>query len=224
MSLEKEYGIIKDTALNIIDTFIKVIGTTKQDILIVGEGIKHLVGLQNTDAIVFSEEFKKEAVKQNVDNIQFSDSLLITNEFQRSIDDFVLISESISTQKDFLKTIQDLFAIAETIKKGLTISQDQILIISEEKIKNLDKPLIETLTISELIATDSVYFVDLVDQISITDLLVATRSISFTDIFNFTDSLTFFELERLIGITHLLSSKKATILKTKQGKTILLTK
>ena len=193
----------REQVLNMIEDLIKIFGTRKQDTLIISEGISHVSGLYNTDSIIFSDTFRKEASKQNIENIIFSDSLLTSTAFRRFLTDLVPITDSISLH-DY-KTLQDLFSIAEIVKKGITISKDHVLVISEEKITDVNKNLIDTVPITELFAT--VYFIDLVEQFSITDSIFATG-----------------DIESLGRPTILLSSKNEAIIKTKDGKTILFTK
>ena len=122
------------------------------------------------------------------------------------------------------RTLQDLFNISEIIKKGITIPQNEILVISEEKIKDIDKSLLEAITIAELYAKDAVYFVDLIEQVSLAETFTEKYDFLFSDAFFLADAISITEVESLQSRTILLSGKNAAIIRTKSGKTILLTK
>ena len=234
--LTKDFSLTKQNAISIAEDFIKIYGTRKQETIQISEGRKHLYGLQNTESILFSEALIKEASKQHIESIIFSELLSSSSAFQRSILESLSAEENITTSVPSFKVISDLLTVNEIIKKDISIPKNEILIISEENIKDLGKNVLENLTIEELFQRESVYFVDLIDETSLAEILIETHGVLFSDAFTLSDLISTNQFETLGGVhgqtimktkkdkTILLSGRNVAIIKTKRGKTILLTK
>ncbi|MFA5396244.1 MAG: LamG domain-containing protein [Methanogenium sp.] len=216
-ALIKSLNLNRFEALTILESFIKIQEINKQETIQISEGIKRIFSLQNADLIVFSEALSKEATKQKVENISFVDSMSSRSIFQRSLNESLLLDENISILVPKYLTITDLLALSETIKKGMTIPHGEILIISEEDVKELDKSIFETFNIDENIREENIYGVDLVDQVSLVETLSKQYGVSFSDALALADSIRLYESEPLGEFTPLMT-------KSKRGKTILLTK
>ena len=177
------------------------------------ESKQYLFDLRNIESIIFSEAFVKEASKQHIETLSCTDLLQTDNTFQRSIIDSLALTVNSSIIS--FKTISDLLAISEIIKKSINIPKNEILVISEEDIKNLGKNVLENLTIEELRQSESTYFIDLLDEASLLENIVKSQNINFSDILTISDALSKLKTSPL--------DTTPILMTTRQGKTILLT-
>ena len=166
------------------ENLLKLIDVRKQASLPISEIIQPIVGFEKTEQISFSETFVKETRKQNIESIQFDYSFLFDE--THDLSDVLILTEHLSTQSS-RKDILPLLSIAASIKKEITIPRDDVLIITESKIKDFDRPLSESFDLSDLMTKESGKV--LIDNLLLTEFLDTIRDFNLTEIITLAESL-----------------------------------
>ena len=213
-NIKKEFYLSKIDITSLIDISKKHFNKKRQENIVITESLVRIPGLQKTELVSFSDTFKKGIEKQNIDGVEFSDLLSTTKTFKRSITDSIVFEEDMEVGK--IKIIQDLFSISEALKRSISIKKGEVLVISEEIVKEADKKLVDEFDIADSFDRTTLYNVDLTDVVSLIESLRKERAITESDAFDLSAIISILEVEPF--------TSNKTVLLSKKGRTILITK